>query len=231
LLLFGLGPVVAAAACGYPDFEYECRFGTDEGCAAGLRCSLIDPVTVSFGCVKQGPNQAWQRCSTDADCASGTMCDLRFLACKPLCASASDCRFQVNDGLASYEVKGACIDALGGNGKPIAAGIKHCTASCEPMSASPCDKGSGVKCFVRQNQGFDCGLGGLSGLGKECGDELDCGVGLMCVESMNAGVCATWCDNVNGNCVGANGSCIGFTPAFFYSKGSSGSVQYGACGP
>ncbi|MBM4375894.1 MAG: hypothetical protein FJ095_12475 [Deltaproteobacteria bacterium] len=231
LLLLGFGPAIAAAACAYPEFEYECRFGTDEGCAYGLRCALLDATSMSFGCVEAGPKQAWQRCSSDADCATGTLCDLRYLACKPVCSSATDCRFTVNDGAASYEVQGECIDALGGNGKPLGSGLKHCTASCEPKSASPCDKGSNVKCFLRQNLGFDCGLGGLSGLGQGCGDALDCGVGLVCVKVNGAGVCAAWCDNVNGTCQGTNGVCVGFSSPLSYTKGASGNVQYGACAP
>lgn len=228
-LVLGIGPLVAAAACAYPDFEYECRFFTNEGCAKDAKCALVDPNTDTLECVPNGAKRAWQRCSSDSDCERGTLCDLRFLACKPICRSATDCQFSVNDGNGTYSVQGECVAALGADGKPLGAAYKHCTAACEPMSASPCDRGSGVKCFLRQNQGFDCALGGLGGLGQDCADELDCGAGLVCVESAETGFCYAWCDNVGNACANGNGNCVGFTPPFFYSKGPDRTVEYGAC--
>lgn len=227
--LFGVVPSLVATACDYPSFEYECRFGTNEGCDAGMKCALFaDSGSTKLDCVKSGPKKAWQSCSQDADCARGMMCDLQFLACKPLCASASDCRYTLNDGTSIFEVQGECVPALGSNGQPLGTEFRHCTAGCEPVSSSPCDQPSGVKCFIRGSQGFDCGRGGLSGFGGECKDERDCGAGLLCIETASGGKCAEWCGEQGAECSSGPGTCTPLTPKLLYQKGSN-QVELGAC--
>ncbi len=191
----------------------SCTVGTEKGCAAGKKCSVIDPVTGGLGCVDAGPYQAWTVCAIDTDCAVGLWCDLVDDVCRPIC-NASDC---LN--------LGNCLEAPrkdSPNG--TVTGLKVCIANCEPDEAKPCNQINGPVTCARQAGNWSCAKTANGGAGKSCVDDTHCAPGLFCTASNN---CWEWCvKGASGTCtMGTGSSCLSINP-----PQKRGNTEYGMCG-
>ena len=229
------GPASTAASTststGAGGSSAACEFGVVGSCGSEQKCALVNVSTGELGCVAAGPKQLWQSCTKDADCIEGALCDPRYGACKPVCASASDCKFTVKKGVNTLQVQGECIPAQRPTGTDIAATITHCTSNCEPTAASPCDVTNAVACVERQGLGFDCAKTKGLAAGSPCSGETDCAPGRLCVVLQTTpskiAQCALWCDtpgNYSAACPSNTNYCAGFEPPIYYEK-----KEYGTC--
>ncbi|MBM4359110.1 MAG: hypothetical protein FJ096_13475 [Deltaproteobacteria bacterium] len=232
---------LVALACEYPTFEYsECDLEFANSCGKGKKCALVEPSTGKVACVTPGLRQAWEQCTVDADCVSGTLCDPRYLVCKPLCKTAANCIYDrtVRDGDQAFsgQVKGECIAPELPDGTRAPLTVKHCTAACEPISAAPCGLETGATCFRRNETQLDCGDTGGKLAGSECKAQIDCAAGLVCVatkttdgmgnEKTNPARCRDWCDRAKQDCSNPGEVCQSLK--LYYELGTK-LVEYGAC--
>jgi hypothetical protein len=234
--------VVSASACEYPTFEYsECALEFSNSCGKGKKCALVEASTGKVACVAPGVRAAWEGCDDDTDCVAGTLCDPRYRVCKPLCSTDADCVHDVTvpegSGSVTFQVKGECIEPELPNGTRAPLAVKHCTASCEPLSSAPCARSTSAKCFERSKGAFDCGTSGLKLHKDECKSPLDCAAGLLCVASKKTdangntttgpALCRYWCDNEGKPCR-TNDAEICTSLGIFYEKNGV-ELEYGAC--
>jgi hypothetical protein len=200
--------LVAFAACAFPDFEFEdetnsstetkgagastttasvggasgCTLGEIGSCGAEQKCT-VDPTSGAVICGMAGSRQVWDLCSTDADCADGSWCDVRFEVCKPFCDNVDDCNFG--------DTQGECVPLTDAQGAVIAGVGKHCTSGCEPKTAAPCVTPA-VTCVLDQ-QRFDCAKSGGTTIWQSCTVGRDCVPGLACGDDGSGSLCRPWC--------------------------------------
>ena len=185
-----------------------------EICLPAEKCSVVDTSTGAHGCVEAGPRPAWAKCLDDLECADGLWCDTGGTGvCKPVCASGNNCALGAQ-----------CVPALAGGGSPIA-GLKVCTAHCEPLSAAPCVQTfGGTNCLLISGGEFDCASTTVAGAeGALCTTARQCAPSLLCVDDGGGFACHPWCEPVNALC-GGLGWCSQLTPVVTYEG-----TEYGAC--
>jgi hypothetical protein len=140
------------------------------------KCSVVDESTGATGCGLAGPLEAWNVCSSDADCAAGLWCDHLTGVCKPVCDNVGDCPDPTSQ----------CLPAQADGGGSIP-GLSVCVANCNPMSPG-C--GPHANCVYLGNPPlFDCTASLDHADGDSCSVDSDCAAGMTCRGSN----CELWC--------------------------------------
>jgi len=122
----------AAGTGGGSVSEAACDLLTDQGCAEGQHCQALGANSAAT-CVAKGKIPVGERCTTAAECESGT-CDQRV--CREYCQDRC--------------TGGKCLPATTSDNREIA-GVSVCVASCQIDNPDSCADGS--FCRVREIDG------------------------------------------------------------------------------
>jgi hypothetical protein len=241
LIAFSGLTLAGYSACAFPDFQFDdvsserssgsgqtgvvtsggggagvCSLGEIGACGEGQKCTVVDLETGQVGCALAGSRTLWDKCTTDADCADGSWCDLVLFACKPFCANVDSCVFG--------GMPGECIPLRKGDSTEVPGGAKHCTSGCEPIEPSICLAASGVSCVITEH-GFDCAKHGGIPAFQACMSDPACMPGLVCGDDGVNKLCRPWCTppGDNPNCPDFN-NCLPTTPQVYWQA-----AEYGFC--
>lgn len=185
----------------------QCGCGTNENC-------VVASASGETACVDSGTLGVWQSCTSIGQCKKGMECI--GYACKPFCASASDC---TGTNVTCEQIRnppntGAAIP-----------GLEVCSSGCDPLDASALC-GPGVNCSPSPWNGVDpdhgdCfGQAGMStGPGACATNPFACAPGWGC----SSGDCRQWCRRGDEDCPGAQ-SCAALVPPPIIAG-----VEYGGC--
>ncbi len=205
---------------GMGGFGPECVYGEVGSCGTGNKCELIDEDAGPAGgvtCIQAGDHPDYSVCATSSDCLDGAYCDRFNEVCQRVCSG----------GVCNSDQ--ACVKALGPGGD-FAVNVNVCTANCHPISTSPCSSFEGpTNCYLVSNTGWECTKSLNKVAGDDCQSASECGPGMGCIGSMNAGTCRYWCTNPlpmgNLNQCGSGSACFKLpVPGAFHNG-----VEYGYC--
>ncbi len=154
-------------------------------CAPGNTCYVRCVGTTPNGtCTAAGQGQPGRACTSSVECAPGSQC-FEF-SCGKICM-----KFCKNDGECG---EGRCTFDVPCGGK--ASGHKACTVPCDPRGDGTMGCGSGLRCYLFDNEvpSCDCQQGAGKADGEPCSSVRDCQPGHVCVEMENAArVCRPLC--------------------------------------
>jgi hypothetical protein len=236
----------ALGACAYPDFQFNgttstssssggggpsckvthpgggtCEYlpGKECGCSGDQKCTVVDPKTGESACVSAGSTPDYARCTTSADCASGSWCDMGTLVCEPICEGSC--------------TNGFCAPAMqGGTSNATIPGLSVCTVTCDLASAHPC--GSNATCILLEDSqghvsGSECAASANITEGMGCMYADDCAAGLGCIyNDLAAGYfCMQWCSPIGSECTGNDAGLTCLDPGQSVKVGGK---TYGYCG-
>jgi hypothetical protein len=177
----------------------ECALlGQQDSCGAGSKCTIVDAIVGTLGCVTAGTAPDFQACTSNEQCGVFSWCDQPTGVCRPICLDSTTCTDVF--GLATGST---CAPTQQG-GQAVMGGLKVCTAHCNPQDSQPCVGSTvPVTCAWRSSPGdWDCMVSGGGGDGDGCSEGWDCLPGLTCGAYDHT--CQPWCDTPNGCC----GSCV-----------------------
>ncbi|MCS6799272.1 MAG: hypothetical protein NZ898_12225 [Myxococcota bacterium] len=206
--------------------ESPCRLVAPQcGCPSGQGCyNMADGTRY---CASAGTRTTGSACTAVNQCRAGDTCvalDPMTGICVHYCATDADC-----SGAGAL-----CILELSDGGGGTLPGIRLCTRSCDPITASGCPAGTTCQIF-REAAGAmrwltDCAVPvGMRRQGQPCDPmTLPCDRGFVCLDPDGSGPrslqCLRWCDATRGTGCALGETCFGFmTPVVI------GTVEYGVC--
>lgn len=214
------------ADCGTSCSDPICDLWPQCGCAGSQKCS-IDSAD-NRACLTGGSTSQGQPCTTDAECAAGTMCvgsDTSDLRCHQFCSTNADCPGTGGGGV--------CVISLVDSAQQTIVGADMCTSDCNPASTSATGCPSGWAChlqYVDENNDdiadfflTDCANDAGTGTGVgQCDNVTNfCAPGYFCYTTW--GDCIRTCRVGGSDCPGGL-FCSGYTDAAIV-----GSIEYGYC--
>jgi hypothetical protein len=201
----------------------ECTLlGQQDTCGAGRKCTVIDAILGTLGCVTAGTAPDFQACTSNEECGVFSWCDQPTGVCRPICLDSTTCTNVFGLGAGS-----TCAPTQQ-DGAAVMGGLKGCTAHCNPQDSQPCVGGAvPVTCAWRSSPGdWDCMVSGGGGDGDGCTEGWDCQPGLACGAYDHT--CQPWCDAPDGCCTTCVacvcGACEAFGVALVYDG-----LPLGAC--
>jgi len=215
-----------AADCGSGCTDPICDFWPQCGCQAGQKCTLDS--ADAHACLTAGTTPHSQPCSSDTDCAEGTICvgtSAQDLRCHQFCVADGDCPGAGGGGV--------CIITLVDTNQQEIPGATLCTTDCDPSSTSPVGCPVGWAChlqYVDADQNdipdfffTDCADDAGTGTGVgECDNVTQfCAPGYFCYTTW--GDCIRTCRMGMSDCPGGT-TCLGFVDAAIV-----GTTEYGYC--
>lgn len=197
-----------------------CALGTEVGCDAGDKCTIIGPTRDDIGCRTAGPRPAGAYCDADVECATGTFCDPERKVCRTLCTADADC----GDN-------STCVQSLI-NPEKETERFYACNVPCNLATTEGCSDAYGAtSCKVYRDGDdriTDCtGIGFDDAVaGDECsGSGISCGPGTTCLTPVEGppGTCVAYCEVAAPDCP-AGQTCMEGGEHLLASG-----VQYGHC--
>jgi hypothetical protein len=170
---------------------------TNCGCEDGTACSVAaEDGELTLACVSPGNAELGESCAVGG-CKSGYHCWDGL--CRQACTRAADC-----------DEEGATCQDLRTDGSVLSK-VKYCHAPCdlraptEPLDGlHACEEGQA--CVRSANSSVCSSSVGQGTAGGECEHDMDCAVGLGCIDD----VCKPWCNPEEGGC-GNWAECQGLT--------------------
>ncbi|MCC6525268.1 MAG: hypothetical protein IT373_21625 [Polyangiaceae bacterium] len=180
-------------------------------CTPLEKCSVVDPLLGTRGCVEKGPRPEDAHCLDDAECDDGLWCDVAVTGvCRRVCDNGNDC-----------DAGAQCVPATSG-GVDIP-GLEVCTSHCGPTDTGGCVQTFGAtNCLLGADGDFTCASTANANVGTECVNSMDCAAGLLCVQG-SPSTCEAWCTPVGQGCGGINW-CYALTPKVMFDG-----TEYGVC--
>jgi hypothetical protein len=210
-------PDAASGSCSPCELVAQC------GCATGQACDLGGANgTTACRPVNADGNET-STCTDSTRCAAGYVClgGTVGASCKRYCASDDQC---AGGG-------GICVIEVTSGGTPIP-GVKVCSPSCDPFTASGCPAGWACGAFSdsQEHRNFTwCDVPGTGTNNAACTDDGQCAAGYTCVNVGGATKCKKYCDKGDGNpgCAALQ-TCVGLVDAAGAPLIVAG-VTYGVC--
>ena len=110
----------------------ECGpIGGPANCPPAEKCTIVDPIVGTAGCVPYGAISNFAVCTTNEQCGALSWCDQPTGVCRPVCVDAAQC-LSYALGLGTQ-----CAPTLQ-DGQPVTGGLKVCTVYCNFQDNVPC---------------------------------------------------------------------------------------------
>jgi cysteine-rich repeat protein len=195
--------------------ELPCGLRPNCGCPAGQKCTADEdrlPLLLLIReCGTAGTRDSSQLCTTDAECATGTVCLALFTQaggtdkmCAEFCNVEADCT-------APGSVCVSLTELISGTGT--------CTHSCSPITGTGCPSGTSCQVMTLGTTGqilTDCTADtGSAAPHSVCSSGAECRLGVFCADTTGDGMgdeCIQWCLYPGGTCSGGD-TCRQFTDA------------------
>jgi hypothetical protein len=177
-------PPTGACQCGelVPAAGFcQCNEFDPTGCGPGKRC-LSGPILPTCG--PAGSETEGSACGTDADCATGLICDAGY----PNSPNPRTCMRQCD--LSNPDADPSCYCQSGSSPRGV--------CGCDPLNQTGC--GANQACYVERTGGHATCME-YDFFSTLCQFDTDCGPGTACAQfSPGDGRCTNYCDLGNASC-------------------------------
>ena len=179
---------------GTPACDYFATPDASGACADGKKCV---PTDVGPGCENAGAKLAYEACTADSECVTGTFCSMygAAKACLPLCSSGS-----CGDAVACPGTDQTCFAVITLRADTRTQIAEVCSKTCDLLEQDCAT--AGLSCYTAENVPMERGLcadTGTTAVGGTCVASNECVEGSTCIISDSDGmqICRTLCSKAD----------------------------------